>query len=542
VINAAAQVGTFNNSNSYPQEKIYLHTNSNFFLTGESLVFKIYCLDEDSNLISSLSKVGYVELTDKENRSIYKQKIDLQKGIGTSSIFLSSTLKTATYKLISYTQWMRNKQTFFEENIFIVNPFSNKLTSTDSLKLTNYNTSFTKNSRLLNLSSDKKIYQKREKVVLNFNTNISENVSISVRKFDSIEIPDKINSLKFIANFKHSNTSSKKAYLPELRGSLFKGAIASNTNTDLFNKKIGLSFIGENKITKISLTDSLGVFYFNINKPFDANEVIIELLEEDNKNYTISLITDNDLEKKFDNFDELLLTENIRKIIKQRSLYTQIENGYNEVKLPTLKPVLKNEYVFQENENKVIYNLDEYERFKTIKEVAVEILQDVWIRKKKDNYTFNLRDVNLESNTELETLLIVDGFIVYNHSDFIYFDALKIKSIEIVKEKYHFGAKIYQGIINIETFKNQFKPSFPNKNKFTLLKESTPKSYFNPDYSIAEAKRIPDFRTQLYWNSDLNNDTISFYTSDISGTFEAIIEGFTKEGTVIYEKIVFTVK
>ena len=541
-MSAAAQVGTFNNIDSYPQEKIYVHTNSNFFLTGESLVFKIYCLDKDSNQMSSLSKVGYVELIDKENRSIYKQKINLNKGIGTGAIFLSSTLKTATYKLISYTQWMRNKQNFFEENIFIVNPFSNKLTSTDSLKLNNYNTSFTENSTLLDLSSDKKIYQKREKVVLNFNTNNSENVSISVRKYDSIEIPNKINSLKFIENFKHSNTNSKKTYLPELRGSLFKGVVTSDTNLDLFNKKIGLSFIGENKITKISVTDSLGVFYFNINQPFDANEVIIEVLEEDNKNYTISLITDNDLEKQFENFDELLLTENIRKIIKQRSLYTQIENAYNEVKLPTLKPVLKNEYVFQENENKIIYNLDEYERFKTIKEVAVEILQDVWIRKKKDNYTFNLRDVNLESNTELETLLIVDGFILHNHTDFIDFDALKIKSIEIVKEKYLFGAKIYQGIINVATFKNKFEPSINNKNKFILLKESNPKTSFNPDYTAAENKRIPDFRTQLLWSSNITDDIISFYTSDVTGTFEAIIEGFTKEGTAIYEKIIFAVK
>lgn len=542
--NATCQISKFSNIEAYPQEKIYLHTNSNFFLTGESILYKLYCRDKDSNKMSTLSKVAYVELINQENKSISKQKINLQHGVGTGAIFLTSYLKTGTYKFISYTQWMRNKQVFFEENIFIINPFSAKLTSSDSLKKNNFKINTTKTTNFLNLSLEEKVYQKREKVVLSFDQNVSENLSISVRKYDSITIPSKINSLDFEQNFKPSKKRSKKLYLPELRGSLYQGIISSKTDKNIFNKKIGLSFIGENKITKISFTNSEGVFYFNIDQPFDANEVIIQVLENNREDYKISLIKNDDLEKQFDDFGVLFLTENIRKLIKKRSLHTQIENAYNEVKQPTYQLVKKNNPIFQQNENKVIYILDDYKRFKTLKEVTVEILQDVWISKKKENYTFNLRDVNLTSNSILETLLIVDGYLIDNHNDFIFFDALKIKTIDLVKEKYYFGAKIYQGIINIETFKNDYKPNVNSKNKFSLLKPVIGKNKFNPDYSIHQNNKIPDFRTQLFWRSDLDiaSDKVSFYTSDQTGIFQAIIEGFTKNGTPIYEKISFRVK
>ncbi|TXD52955.1 MULTISPECIES: hypothetical protein [unclassified Polaribacter] len=539
-----SQTTKFSDIDAYPQEKIYLHTNTNFFLTGETVLYKIYCRDIASNTMSSLSKVGYVELINQENNSISKQKIRLKNGLGNGAIFLSSSLKTGTYKIISYTQWMRNKQIFFEENIFIINPFSAKLTASDTLKKNNFKKEFVKTTTYLKLASNKKVYQKRELVTLTFDGHISKTMSLSVRKQDSILIPTKINAVAFEQNFKPSRIRSKKEYLPELRGSLYQGSITSKTNKSVLNKKIGLSFIGENKITKISITDATGIFFFNIDAAYDASNVRIQVLEKDKKNYTISLIDTHKLEKKFDNFDELLLTENIRKLIKKRSFYTQIENAYIEVKQPTYPFIKNNKAIFHHNKNKVVYILDEYTRFKTVKEVTVEILKDVWISKEKEEYCFNIRDVNLESNTTLKTLLIVDGFLVDNHNDFVFFDALKIKSIALIKEKYYFGAKNYHGIINIITFKNDYKPNVNSKNQFLLLKPIEEKITFSPDYRENINKQIPDFRTQLFWGSNFNltAEKTSFYTSDQTGTFEAIIEGFTKEGIAIYEKITFSVQ
>tara|TARA_R110001592_G_C13183509_1_gene751233 strand:- start:514 stop:2193 length:1680 start_codon:yes stop_codon:yes gene_type:complete len=529
---------------SFPQEKVFAHTNSNFFITGEEILFKIYCLNSLENTMSTISKIGYIELIDENNNSVLKQKLRLKNGEGNGTIFINQELKTGTYKFISYTQWMRNSHTFFEENIFIVNPFSDKLKKIDSLEINNYTITETKNTNFLELKTDQKTYQKREKVVLNFDKKIAANVSISVRKTDSLHIPSKITVPSFLANYKPSKLFSKKEYLPELRGQLFYGKVISKSDENVSNLKIGISFTGNQKVTKVSVTNLKGEFYLNLDKSYEAEDVIIEVLDHPKETFTIELNNNNELEKSFQDFTKIHYSGAIRELVKQKNLHNQIENAYNEVKQPFVKPEENNTYVFDENSNKIVYHLDDYTRFKTLKEVTVEILQDVWISEKDDTYNFHVRDYNLEIDPDLKTLLIVDGFIVNNHTDIVFFDALKIKTIELVKEKYFFGAKRYQGIINIETFNSTFKPNVKANNVFTLLKPTEEITLFSPNYSSSKNEKIPDFRYQLYWNPRIKNtsDNFSFYTSDVTGTFEIIVEGLTFDGKPIFQKTFFSVK
>ena len=55
---------------------------------------------------------------------------------------------------------------------------------------------------------------------------------------------------------------------------------------------------------------------------------------------------------------------------------------------------------------------------------------------------------------------------------------------------------------------------------------------------------IPDFRHTLYWNPSIgsNSRTIEFYTSDLTGTYQAILRGFTEKGAIWEEKIDFVVE
>ena len=544
ILEANGQDNLLNEINNFPKEKIYLHTNTNFFLTGEQILYKLYCLDAKENGFSKLSKIGYVEVINENNESIFKQKINLINGEGNGELFLDSSIKTGTYKLISYTQWMRNSQSFFEETIYIVNPFSAKLKIADSINKNNFEPINISNTSILTLKLNKKLFSKREKVIVHFKNTNESKTSVSTRRVDEIKILKEKNTISFLNDVKSSNFKSKKTYLPELRGELYHGNITSEKNKNISNQKIGISYVGKNKITKISTTDEKGSFYFNINKPSDSDNIIVEVLNVPKEDYKIQIDLNNDLEKKFANFEELFLTEGLRELIKKKSEYLQIENAYNSVKQSTLKTPENNKYVFNNNQNNVIYVLDNYTRFKTVKEVVVEILQDVWLTKNKNDYSFHLRDINLESNNELETLLMVDGYLVHNHNDFVFYDALKIKSIEIIKEKYVFGSKIYQGIINIETLTNNFKPLVNSQNIFSLLKPLREKKYYHPDYSKNTNLRTPDFRTQLYWNPNLNSSTkeFSFYTSDVTGTYKILIEGFTKYGKPIHEELIFEVK
>jgi hypothetical protein len=107
------------------QEKIFLHTDRDFYVTGENVWFKAYYVDGSFHKPLSLSKILYVELLDNNNISIIQTKVHLEDGSGAGSIFLPASMNSANYTLRAYTRWMKNfsPEFFFHKEISVVNPF-----------------------------------------------------------------------------------------------------------------------------------------------------------------------------------------------------------------------------------------------------------------------------------------------------------------------------------------------------------------------------------------------------------------------------------
>ncbi|WP_332369296.1 hypothetical protein [Spirosoma telluris] len=107
------------------QEKLFVHTDQNFYLIGENLWFKVYYVDGSFHKPLDLSKVAYLELLDNEQKSVLQTKVSLASGGGNGSVFLPASLPSGTYRLRAYTNWMKNFSAdyFFEKRLTIVNPF-----------------------------------------------------------------------------------------------------------------------------------------------------------------------------------------------------------------------------------------------------------------------------------------------------------------------------------------------------------------------------------------------------------------------------------
>lgn len=129
--------GLQNSFNSYQKagliEKLYLHTNKNFYITGEILWFKVYNTEGPANKLLDLSKVAYVELLDGKHSAVMQSKIALNKGTGNGSFYLPFSLSNGTYLLRGYTNWMKNFDAgyYFEKQITILNTVK---ASTDQAK------------------------------------------------------------------------------------------------------------------------------------------------------------------------------------------------------------------------------------------------------------------------------------------------------------------------------------------------------------------------------------------------------------------------
>ncbi len=105
------------------REQIFVHSDREFYQTGELIWFKIYCVDASTNKTADLSKVAYVDVLDQTNNFVLQAKIALDKGLGSGSFYLPATLASGSYKLRAYTNWMKNfgPDTFFEKQLTVLN-------------------------------------------------------------------------------------------------------------------------------------------------------------------------------------------------------------------------------------------------------------------------------------------------------------------------------------------------------------------------------------------------------------------------------------
>ncbi|WP_299627959.1 hypothetical protein [uncultured Tenacibaculum sp.] len=523
-------------SYKFPQERIAVHYNNELLVTGEKLYYKIYCFDQNKQF-SNYSKIAYIELRSSENKTITKHKVSLDSGTGYGDFFINAKVKTGAYKLICYTKWMKNYGNYFENTVFIVNPFADKITTKSNIEIIpEIRDNFNLNNKI---STNKRNYSKREKVSLSLNKIdflASSNLSISVKKQENFKLPFSNTEMSKL----NVNPNSNLIFLPELRGNILKGRIESVKNKTVANKPISLS-INHEHLPLIATTNNVGEFYFNILN-LNSNKVYLQILDTNATEYQIKLLPDEDVRKEINIDTSIQLTQNTINTIKARSIYTQIENAYYKVKKDSIRPLKYKDSLFSSRKN--TYILDDYKRFKSLKETFVEIITSAKIRTidQKQRIIAPSEDIKTTGFIgNIPSLLIVDGHIIHDHDSFMNFDCSKINTIAVVNDKYCYGNSIYQGITFIDTFKKDYTPISSAVKEFKVIQVQPKKEYFFENYTTSK-KRIPDYRTQLYWNPNVSEKEIDFYTSDVTGNYEVIVKGYTKKGKPIIFNTIFSVQ
>lgn len=557
-------------NNEIPQEKLYVHLNTTLLLTGEHFYYKVYCLNSETNSLSNISKIVYVELINSDKNQIFKQKVRLESGLGQGDFFIPTSVQSGNYKLIAYTQWMRNKEEnkFFQNDISIINPFSenqnNILKNTnqiDTLQIIKSNKineiASIETNELVALELNTTKFKNREKVVLNIKSNKElesfGNYSVSVRKIEPISIPNKLTSTAFLSMLSQEKKSSfignkNAVYLPELRGELLSGnVIFKDSRERVSNAKVALSIPGEDYIFKIANTNNFGVFYFNLDNEYKNSKATIEVINNDGENFEVELDQQKALDYGNLEFNNFWITENDKNIILEHSIFNQIENAYTSLKPDIInkpKPIIP---FYGSNTNE--YILDDYTRFPTMSETIVEVVNLVYIKQRKGIRTINVIRPTNTYDSGLLPLILMDGQRIQDHNKLIDFNANKVKKISVVREKYIYGSQLFDGIISLETFEGNFEniDSESLVKNVELFKPLESKSYFQQQYDSSDKlNRIPDFRTQLLWlpNLEINSKLkeVTFFTSDVNGTFEISLEGFTNNGKAVSLKEVIIVE
>lgn len=550
-----------------PKEKIFVHYNASLLLTGEYMFYKIYCLDPLTNKTSNYSKIAYVELIGEDHSRVFKHQINLTNGMGYADFFVPTDISSGNYKMIAYTQWMRNFKpiSYFEADITIINPYR---TDQSSLLLENehgyvmgpFTDSLVERVMFRNtgmipfeLSLNKSVFAAREAVELELYNRIRENgigsYSISVRKVDDLPAHQILSTKMFEQNkseeFDRSGLvrSSAIKFVPEREGSFINGRVISvQTNEPMANQNVALSVPGTNFIFKVTKTDNSGKFQFELEPHIENNEGVFVLMNKNANNGKIELIQTESMDYSKLSFAQYGIAPSMKNAIEKRSVYNQIENGYFSIKQDTVTIKIPAR-PFTYFEKWITYDLDDFTRFTTMDEVFTEIIKLVWTEK-NDAGQIVVRVFHRDFSPETGNipLIFIDGMFVPDHGEVLELNAMTIKNIHVCQNSYQFGDHDYQGVIRIETIDGNYMKNVSSVNKlnFVLPKPEPRKSYFKQTYKDQYSEnyiRIPDYRNQLYWepNAQIKSSRtkFNFFTSDNPGIYEIRFEGYTKNGLPI---------
>lgn len=441
----------------------------------------------------------------------------------------------------------------------------------------------------INVQSSKEHYTTRALVKLNIQSNRSSDVSVSVYQKDSIPSHDRQNIFEYLwltSDLKGTieephyytlntdsigslaldnlmlthgwrrfrwdevlNGNSEIKYMPEYRGHIIHGKIVDRNGSPASD--ILTTFSSPDEIIQLygSRSNSLGELRFEVKDYFNERRAFIHQFPDNG--YLVKIENPFSAEYASVPIPSFQLLPSLANPILNRSLAMQVQNIYSFDQINQFKKINTDSLQFYGKADKV-YFLDDYVRFPMLEEVLREYVSDVLVRKRKDDYYFRLID-HLNNNVMMQNdpLVLLDGVPVMDYNSLLELSALKIKKIEVVSREYNRGPLVFSGILSFFSYQGNLVGNEINTENLSVSYEGLQayREFYSPLYETTQDQqnRLPDKRTLLYWNASQTIEAsedldIHFYSSDVIGEYEVVVEGLTKDGVAGSSTYSFSVR
>jgi len=93
---------------NFPQEKVYIHHDKDYYVSGETLWFKVYLVDASQHILFTPSQIVHVQLVDLSGIVLKELALKITNGGAAGDIYISPDWEAGSYTLRAYTQYMRN--------------------------------------------------------------------------------------------------------------------------------------------------------------------------------------------------------------------------------------------------------------------------------------------------------------------------------------------------------------------------------------------------------------------------------------------------
>ncbi len=532
----------------YPAEEIQVHLTQTYLFPGEVLGYKIYCTNPLFPELE-LSRIAFIELVSEQNSSVLRKKILLEQGTGGGEFTLPDNLNSGMYTVLAYTNWLKNfgEESFHRQNILIINPEQaappDRDTSNISLKYQHGQGANNNVQAGIQLIPDKNKYATREKVSLKIKLvqdegqspggvfSVSVNRTEPVLKTDRYERPDRLPEI----------LAKDIVYLPDFRGIRLTGKI-EDTYGVLQGARIIISEPGPNTNIKSTLSDAGGNFHFLL-EPQEGEKDIVFTLPENN-----AIIK---LEEPFWNGlrnppvqQELYLDNGTSAYLEEKFLHLQLQRKFdheNFIQGDQLNGDMKDNEGFYHHSPRII-EMDEYVLLDSLPEYFYELVPSVKYTFTRGQYDIRVLDKVNSSYFEENPGVFIDGVLYSDYGQLARIPVNEISSISILPELYFYHDFSFGGIIDLHTKKSDFSAVqlLPNMIRLVFPLAARPEMEYNAvDHSLRDIpNRIPDFRYLICWEPDITigphgENTIQFYTGDVSGDFIIKVIGISAQGKIV---------
>jgi TonB-dependent Receptor Plug Domain len=540
---------------SHFQENIYVHTDKPYYYPGEAIWFKGYINYATPLWRDSLSRTVYVELINPNDKLIKSKILKIDSGFFHNDFLLPDTLTAGAYHLRAYTNFSRN----FGDSVLYVKPIP-ILHITDKVNL-NIEKGTDEEDNPISITTDKVKYKPREKITISLKVKdedgnpMSSNLSISVT--DATQVVPVTTSSTILEGFPLKEIQAKSdkyaiAY-PIEYGINFRGQLFDNKNKP--SKEALLNVIQINPRNLIITQSNKNGFFAVSNLDFyDITEFSIQSNGDKGKAFgKIDLISREIPSMKFTHPKYRLSTiesETPQRIISEyevpkgdRLLQEVIVTGQKITEEKDVRTYGKPDYVLKAKDlNSAYGNL-----LLTLPgKIPGLLIREVNNPNGIETVVYINRLGTAERSPKDLLVMIDDAPIGGKAADIL--AAIDPRTIETIEVKTGIsgtgvlhGSRGAFGVISVYTKKDiSIEGNDKRIRNFQTIEiegYSLSRTFKSPEYNKAETDSTKaDYRSTLYWNPEViaNRKTlisiISFFASDLIGSYRVIVEGVTQKG------------
>ena len=518
-------------------EKTYISTDREIYVSGDKIWCSAFCVDAANGLRpSSLSAIAYVEIV-SEDGTLESGKIALSEGRGAGTIEIPATAPTGNYRIVAYTAYTKNTPGFnpqehISKTISIFNTSTKervkngvKILSDSEYDALRTPASTQTAAGALSIACHRSAEGYLE-VVLTNNSAAPADLSLSLSNRDGIIPPDNTSIGAFMgaaasaaqaaagasaaarasAGAESAPTAvvSAAAELPEYEGEIIRGRIAGATTDEIEGLKGRSAFISvptEKSDLYSSVVDNDGMIKFVTNNIYGTKEMVCEIEDNDLARCHIELISPF-VSPKLKGIPALQMAPSIKEDLQRRGLSVQLCRSFSADTLASLMPIRENPLI--PSYDAIEYKLDDYKRFPVMRELFIEFINEIKVRRVDGKEQLKVK-THLEERVSLfdknNSLIMVDGIPVFDHSQVIEYDPLLVESVVVYPYKYYTGWRSFCGMANFVTYKKNLPGiKFNDGVRVVQFKGCSYPMAFTCQ-EIGED--FPDYRELLYWHPQI---------------------------------------